>query len=98
MQKITPFLWTFSPAISFFVRCETQKEVDEFWEKLSTGGEKQQCGWLKDKFWVTWQIVPTILGKLLGDKDPGKAARVMQAMMKMEKLDIRDLQQAHDQN
>ena len=89
--------FTFSPAISFFVTCETQEEVDEFWEKLSAGGEKQQCGWLKDKFGVTWQIVPTILDKLLQDKDAGKSKRVMQAMMQMNKLDFERLQNAYDQ-
>ena len=89
--------FTFSPAISFFVNCETQEEVDEFWEKLSAGGEKQQCGWLKDKFGVTWQIVPTILDKLLQDKDAGKSKRVMQAMMQMNKLDFERLQNAYDQ-
>ena len=89
--------FTFSPAISFFVTCETQEEVDEFWEKLSAGGEKQRCGWLQDKFGVTWQIVPSVLDTLLQDKDPGKATRVMRAMMKMDKLDIKGLQQAHEQ-
>ena len=89
--------FTFSPAISFFVNCETQEEVDEFWEKLSAGGEKQQCGWLMDKFGVTWQIVPTILDKLLQDKDAGKSKRVMQAMMQMNKLDFERLQNAYDQ-
>jgi predicted 3-demethylubiquinone-9 3-methyltransferase (glyoxalase superfamily) len=82
------------PAISFFVRCETQQEVDELWEKLSEGGEKQQCGWLKDKFGVSWQIVPSVLGQLLGDKDAAKSKRVMQAMLKMNKLDIEGLKQA----
>ena len=79
------------------MNCETQEEVDEFWEKLSEGGEKQRCGWLKDKFGVTWQIVPSVLDKLLQDKDPAKSARVMQVMMKMDKLDIKRLQQAYDQ-
>lgn len=86
--------FTFSPAISFFVNCEAQEEVDEFWEKLSEGGQKQQCGWLKEKFGLSWQIVPSILGKLLQDKDPAKSTRVMKAMMQMEKLDIRLLEQA----
>jgi predicted 3-demethylubiquinone-9 3-methyltransferase (glyoxalase superfamily) len=86
--------FTFSPAISFFVNCETQEEVDDFWEKLSAGGEKLRCGWLKNKFGVSWQIVPSILGRLLQDKDAGKSTRVMQAMMKMDKLDIRGLEQA----
>jgi predicted 3-demethylubiquinone-9 3-methyltransferase (glyoxalase superfamily) len=87
-------LFKFTPAISFFVNCETQQEVDELWEKLSEGGEKQQCGWLKDKFGVSWQIVPSILGQLLGDKDPEKSRRVMQAMLKMTKLDIAGLKRA----
>lgn len=87
-------LFKFTPAISFFVNCETQQEVDELWEKLSEGGEKQQCGWLKDKFGVSWQIVPSILGQLLGDKDAEKSKRVMQAMLKMTKLDIEGLKRA----
>ena len=89
--------FTFSPAISFFVTCETQQEVDEYWEKLSAGGEQQRCGWLKDKFGVTWQIVPSVLDKLLQDKDAGKSKRVMQAMMQMNKLDFERLQNAYDQ-
>jgi predicted 3-demethylubiquinone-9 3-methyltransferase (glyoxalase superfamily) len=89
--------FTFSPAISFFVNCETQEEVDEYWERLSEGGEKQNCGWLKDKFGVSWQIVPTVLGKLLGDKDAQKSQRVMQAMLKMYKIDIKELQMAYEQ-
>jgi len=87
-------VFTFTPAVSFFVNCETQEEVDELWEKLSAGGQKQQCGWLKDKFGLSWQIVPTVLGKLLQDKDPAKSTRVMQAMMQMGKLDIKGLEQA----
>jgi predicted 3-demethylubiquinone-9 3-methyltransferase (glyoxalase superfamily) len=90
-------LYTFSPAISFFVICETQEEVDELWEKLSEGGEKEPCGWLKDKFGVSWQIVPTILGVLLNDKDPGKSNRVMQAMLQMQKIDIAGLKRAYEQ-
>ena len=86
----------FTPAISLFVNCETQQEVHALWEKLSVGGRKDQCGWLQDKYGVSWQIVPTTLGKLLGDKDPVKANRVMQAMMQMKKLDIKGLQQAYD--
>ena len=89
--------FTFSPAISFFVTCETQQEVDEYWEKLSAGGEQQRCGWLKDKFGVTWQIVPSVLDKLLQDKDAGKSTQVMQAMMQMGKLDIERLEQAYGQ-
>ena len=80
--------FTFTPAISFFVHCETQDEVDELWEKLSKGGEKQQCGWLKDKYGVSWQIVPNLLGELLNDPDAEKSSNVMQAMLKMSKIDI----------
>ena len=87
----------FNESISFFVNCETQAEVDELWEKLSAGGEEGQCGWLKDKFGVSWQIVPTILGQLLGDKDPEKAQRVTHAMLQMKKLDIEVLKQAYHQ-
>ena len=84
----------FSEAISLFVSCETQAEVDEYWSKLTAGGKEIQCGWLVDKFGVSWQIIPTILGKLLSDKDAKKAGRVMQAMLKMVKIDIKGLQQA----
>jgi len=90
--------FTFSPAISFFVRCATQEEVDELWEKLSAGGETQRCGWLQDKFGVSWQIVPEVLGKLLQAKDPAKSQRVMAAMLKMDKLDISGLQRASEQS
>jgi predicted 3-demethylubiquinone-9 3-methyltransferase (glyoxalase superfamily) len=89
--------YTFSPAISFFVNCETQEEVDYFWEKLSEGGEIQKCGWLKDKFGLSWQIVPTVLGELLNDKDDQKSQKVMQAMLQMDKLDIQGLQLAYEQ-
>lgn len=86
----------FTEAISFFVNCETQPEVDELWEKLSAGGSKSRCGWLKDKYGLSWQIIPSALGKLMGDKDPAKAQRVVQAMLKMDKIDIKGLQQAYD--
>jgi predicted 3-demethylubiquinone-9 3-methyltransferase (glyoxalase superfamily) len=89
--------FTFTPAISFFVNCETQQEVDDLWEKLSAGGEKGRCGWLKDKFGLSWQIIPSVLGQLMHDKDPEKAKRVRQAMMQMNKLNIQALQQAYNQ-
>jgi predicted 3-demethylubiquinone-9 3-methyltransferase (glyoxalase superfamily) len=89
--------FNFSPAISFFVNYEKQEEVDELWEKLSEGGEKQGPGWLKDKYGLSWQIVPTILGELLNDPDPKKSQRVMEAMLQMDKLDIKTLRQAYDQ-
>ena len=89
--------FTFSPAISFLVNCGTQQEVDELWEKLSEGGEKQRCGWFKDQYGVSWQIVPTALGKLLNDSDPVKSKNVMQAMLQMDKIDIERLQQAYEQ-
>lgn len=89
--------YKFSPAVSFFVKCETQREIDEYWEKLSAGGETLQCGWLKDRFGLTWQIIPTILGDLLQDKDPKKAQGAMKAMLQMIKLDIAALQKAHDE-
>ncbi len=85
----------FTEAISFSVSCETQREVDYYWKKLSAGGQESQCGWLKDKFGVSWQIVPSIMGKYLTDRDPEKAARVMHAMMQMGKLDIKKLKQAY---
>jgi predicted 3-demethylubiquinone-9 3-methyltransferase (glyoxalase superfamily) len=90
-------MFTFSPAISFFVNCETQAEVDELWKKLSEGGQKERCGWLKDKFGVSWQIIPSVLGPMLGDKDAGKAMRVMNAMLQMDKIDIEKLKQAYGQ-
>jgi predicted 3-demethylubiquinone-9 3-methyltransferase (glyoxalase superfamily) len=89
--------FTFTPAISFFVNCETQQEVDDLWEKLSEGGEKGRCGWLKDKYGLSWQVIPSVLGKLLHDKDAEKAKRVMQAMRQMNKIDIEALQRAHGQ-
>jgi len=88
----------FTEAISFFVNCETQAEVDELWKKLTAGGEESQCGWLKDKYGLSWQIVPTALGRLLGDPDPVKAQRVMQAMLKMRKIDVAELQRAYEQS
>ena len=91
-----PGVFTFSGAISFHVNCDTQEEVDHFWEKLTEGGESQRCGWLKDRYGVHWQIVPTILGELLGDPDPEKAGRVTQAMLQMDKLDIQGLKQAYE--
>ena len=86
----------FTEAVSFVINCETQQEVDELWEKLSSGGRKDRCGWLKDKFGLSWQIVPTILGRLMQDKDSEKSKRVMQVMLKMDKLNIEGLQQAYD--
>lgn len=88
-----------SPAISFVVNCKTQKEVDFYWEKLTDGGFEgaQQCGWLQDRYGVSWQIVPAALGELLGGTDPLKSGRVMQAMLQMKKLDIKTLQMAYDQ-
>ena len=84
----------FTEAISFVVNCETQEEVDRYWEKLSEGGAPDKCGWLKDKFGLSWQIVPTVLIQLLSDPDPNKSQRVMQAMLNMKKLDIRALKEA----
>ena len=88
-------MFTFSPAISFFVKCDTQAGVDHFWEKLSAGGEMQPCGWLKDRYGVSWQIVPTVLDEMLADEDPEKAGRVMRAMLQMKKLDIEGLKRAY---
>lgn len=90
--------FTFSPAISLFVNCETQQEVDELWEKLSEGGEKQRCGWLKDKYDMSWQIIPAALGELMNDKDAEKSQRVMQAMLQMDKIDIAALKKAYEGN
>jgi predicted 3-demethylubiquinone-9 3-methyltransferase (glyoxalase superfamily) len=86
----------FTEAVSLFVNCETQQEVDELWEKLSAGGSKDRCGWLKDKYGLSWQIIPTALGRMLGDKDPAKARRVMEAMLQMSKIDIAGLKRAYD--
>jgi predicted 3-demethylubiquinone-9 3-methyltransferase (glyoxalase superfamily) len=89
-------LFKFTEAISFFVNCETQDEVDELWEKLTAGGgTAQRCGWLKDKYGLSWQIIPKALGEMLGDKDPKKSQRVMQAMLQMNKIDIQRLKEAY---
>ena len=85
----------FTPAISFFVSCKSQEEVDRLWARLSKGGKKGRCGWLEDRFGVSWQIIPTALGELMGDPDPEKAGRVMKAMLKMGKIDIARLKRAH---
>lgn len=88
-------IFTFSPAISLVVNCETQQELDDLWEKLSAGGEKEECGWLKDKYGVSWQIVPSVIGELMSD--PARSDSVMQALLQMKKLDIAGLKQAYDQ-
>ena len=87
----------FSEGISLFINCDTQQEVDEFWEKLSVGGGKSQCGWVKDKFGVSWQVVPSVLRKMLNDPDPVKSKRVMDAMLRMNKIIIKDLEKAYNQ-
>lgn len=86
----------FTEAVSFTVNCTTQEEIDEYWEKLSAGGEEQVCGWLKDKYGLSWQITPTIMGKLMSDPDPEKSKRVMEAMLNMKKIVIDDLKKAHE--
>jgi predicted 3-demethylubiquinone-9 3-methyltransferase (glyoxalase superfamily) len=88
--------FTFNESISFYVKCETQEEVDYYWEELSKGGAKSQCGWLKDKFGVSWQIVPNAIERLMYDSDPAKSKRVMGAMMKMSKMIIADLEKAYN--
>jgi predicted 3-demethylubiquinone-9 3-methyltransferase (glyoxalase superfamily) len=90
--------YKFTEAISFYVSCDTQEEIDDKWEKLSAGGEKGQCGWLKDKYGLSWQIVPPVLVELLQDKDPEKSNRVMTAMLQMSKIDIRALKRAYEQH
>jgi len=87
-------VFTLSPAISFMINCETQGEVDWFWDKLSEGGKPDQCGWLTDRYGVSWQVVPRILGELMQDKDAQKRSRTMAAMLQMKKLDIAKLKQA----
>lgn len=88
-------MFKFTEAVSFIVNCETQEEVDYFWEKLSEGGEKSRCGWLTDKFGLAWQVVPTVLIDMLHDKDPGKSQRVMEAVLQMDKIDINSAKQAY---
>jgi len=88
-------LFKFTEAISLVVNCETQEEVDHFWKRLTAGGQEVQCGWLKDRFGVSWQIVPTVLGEMLQDKDPGKSRRVMAAMLKMKKINIEAMKKVH---
>lgn len=90
-------LFQFTEAISFLVRCEDQQEVDYYWNRLTEGGKESQCGWLKDKFGLSWQIIPNALTQMLADKDPAKAHRVMQAMLQMKKIDIAALERARDQ-
>jgi len=87
--------YKFTEAVSLFVKCETQEEVDEYWDKLVEGGQEQPCGWLKDRFGLSWQIIPNALGELLGDKDPARAKRVMDAMLKMKKIEVAKLRAAH---
>lgn len=89
--------YKFTEAVSFVVNCQTQEEVDEYWKKLSDGGQEVQCGWLKDKYGFSWQIVPTILNAMVSDPDPKKAERVMKAMLQMKKIDIQGLKQAYEQ-
>jgi predicted 3-demethylubiquinone-9 3-methyltransferase (glyoxalase superfamily) len=88
--------YKFTEAISFFVRCETQDEIDYYWEGLSAGGEKGRCGWLKDKFGVSWQVIPPVLGEMLNDEDDAKSQRVMQAMLEMGKIEIQKLKEAYE--
>ena len=86
----------FTPAISFFVHCQTQEEVDELWEKLAAGGRKDRCGWLTDKYGLSWQVIPDVLGKMLNDPDKEKSKRVMTAMLQMDKIEIKKLEQAYE--
>ena len=89
-------MFTFSEAISLFVDCASQHEVDELWEKLSAGGETSRCGWLKDRYGLSWQVIPSVLGEMLQDEDPERAGRVMEAMLQMTKIDIAKLEQAYE--
>jgi predicted 3-demethylubiquinone-9 3-methyltransferase (glyoxalase superfamily) len=89
-------LFKFTEAVSFVVNCDSQEEVDHYWDKLTDGGEESQCGWLKDKYGLSWQIVPTVLGELMSDPDAEKSGRVMQAMLQMKKLDIKKLKDAYE--
>ena len=90
-------MYKFTPAISFMVHCDTQQEIDELWEKLtSNGGQEVECGWLTDKYGLSWQIIPVVFGKMMGDKDPAKVKRTIDAMMQMKKMDIQKLQEAFD--
>lgn len=91
-------LFKFTEAISFIVNCKTQEEVDHYWAKLLAGGEESRCGWLKDKYGLSWQIIPTVLGEMLSDPNPQKAKRVMEAMLAMKKIDIAGLKKAYDQH
>src|SRR5262245_1927334 len=88
-------MFKFTEAVSLIVNCETQEEVDRMWEKLSEGGRQQQCGWLKDKYGLSWQIVPTALGKMISDSEPGRAGRVMKALLQMKKPDLKKLEEAY---
>ena len=90
-------MFKFSPATSFIVNCETQQEVDRFWEKLSEGGEEEQCGWLKDTYGVSWQVVSTLVAEMLQDKDPKRSERVIKALLQMKKIDIKGLRHAYEQ-
>jgi predicted 3-demethylubiquinone-9 3-methyltransferase (glyoxalase superfamily) len=89
-------LFKFTVAISLFVNCQTQQEVDTYWARLSEGGQESRCGWLKDKYGLSWQIIPTVLGEMLSDRDPQRAKRVVEAMLKMKKIDIAELKRAYD--
>ena len=89
--------YSFTPAMSLYVNCETQEEVDRLWDRFLDGGTADMCGWLRDRYGVSWQIIPSLLGTLMGDKDPAKAGRVMQAMLQMQKIDSAGLQAAYDQ-